>query len=1072
MFKIGSVMLSIHYRRIMSKSFLDASLGLLLLLLIPCLIFLALVACYELVTSLIGFQYRIGIQPLSVASLVVWNLIPNLVFYGALVACLSTLVRIRVLVAVIALGVLIGSVWVENQIPLRFQESLAQFLGSTLFPSDLAPVFVTSKVVVSKLAFLFISTALLLFAANLLPRTEPRRTVNTIIGVTVCSIAALMFFGLISAVHGTEDRKEEWVNAHRQQIPAAFPDIEHLHGIIDLRPGRNISLNVTLTVLTPSANTTDSVVFSLNPGYKIQKLFVDGEETTNFSFEAGLLKLSSTLFSEHSHTVQVLAKGKPDDRFAYLDQARDFQKLTHHSVPRLGVRNSIFQSDFVALMPGSVWYPISGTAVDRDKLTLHPRDVFRTDLTVSVPRRWHVAMVGKREVVENQKRNTFQFQSGAPLPELALIASRFEHRATTIEGVEFEVLFSKKHSQNLDVLAPINDQIVQWVSDRINTARALSLNYPYGAFYVVEVPSNLRIYGGGWRMDSVLQPPGMMLVRETTLPTANFESVLKSAYDRDSESRDEQHEGVFTILLEYFGNDEQGGNPFVGFARNFVSHQVSADQRGATALQYLLDQLSNQLVTQRESGSIVSESQFDTRPARILIGQTPDYHNSNNSAIQRRMDIASLPSTWDVMDQFALFDLDFTANPIPSYRVLLTKGHALAKSMITHYGAEKIGVFLEQLLTSYRGQTFNVEDLIAVASSVGIDFKKWVIPWLEETVLPGFLVTTPIVSKLENPELGKAEYQTTFILHNAEAMPGFVRVVWSEGVKKETMYRWAWGEFTFSEPIFLTGHRSKRIAIQSANPITGIWIEPFLSYNRVPLEVQVPEYNEETAKESSALPLVTDIAWQPPHTQAIVVDDLDPNFSIVIRTSDSGEYSTRQKDSQMTSTGREYDQGLMVVSFPGPGEWYRSYRSGSYGGYRTSHAKVAHGDQTSAARFAARLPHIGSWKLEIFVPSAAFDDENFWLASGNVFAINYDANIINRRADPSAPDEHYRLKIRDGNSVWTEEFDIANAKEGWNEVGQFELGSTEVEVLLSDWAGHKDIMVHADAIRWTPVNSE
>lgn len=81
-------------------------------------------------------------------------------------------------------------------------------------------------------------------------------------------------------------------------------------------------------------------------------------------------------------------------------------------------------------------------------------------------------------------------------------------------------------------------------------------------------------------------------------------------------------------------------------------------------------------------------------------------------------------------------------------------------------------------------------------------------------------------------------------------------------------------------------------------------------------------------------------------------------------------------------------------------------------------------------------------------------------------------NFSKRRADPNSPDEHYTLQIRNGDFETTEKFDIANAKIGWNAVGEFEFGSTDTEVLLRDWAGHQDIMVCADAIRWTVIESQ
>ena len=518
----------------------------------------------------------------------------------------------------------------------------------------------------------------------------------------------------------------------------------------------------------------------------------------------------------------------------------------------------------------------------------------------------------------------------------------------------------------------------------------------------------------------------------------------------------------------YFGNDRQGGSPFAGFARNFVSHQVSATQEGATVLQYLLDQLSTQLTTQDESYSIIPVVEFGDGIPYLGIGHTPDNYRSF-SATHTRFQIATLPSTWELMDRIALFDLDFDASPIPSYRVLLAKGHALARSMIDYYGAEKIGVLLEQLVQNFREQNFTLPEFLEVASKVGLDFDEWVLPWLEETMLPGYLTDTPTVSKLETPVVDTTNYQTTFVLHNAEPMPGLVRVFWGEQDEEGYTSRWPGGEFSRSDPLFLEGHQSKRIAIQSTHALAGIWIEPFLARNRAPFEVLLPQFQENIVQEIPVLPLVTNIEWEPQKTEAIVVDDLDPNFSIVKRAPDVENFSFSKTDFHASTDEYEYDQGLRVSNSPRFGIWTRLYDSSSYGYYRRTSVPIARSDQTSATRFVAHLPHDGHWKLEIFVPKAAFNQRHYggW---DEFLGIPFnDDRFRSRNANPDAPEEHYRLVIRDDNAELLEKFDIANAKEGWNEVGSFDFDSTEVEVFLLDWAGHEEIIVYADAIRWSPI---
>ncbi|MCY3541497.1 MAG: hypothetical protein OXH31_06275 [Gammaproteobacteria bacterium] len=1046
--------------------------GVLIFFLFFCLLFLGLLTGYEIVVERVGSRFHLGIPPISVLSFITWNLIPNLIFFGALVACLVSFVRFRLFIAAIALSLIYGFNWIEDYIPIRFQESLSLFGGSAQVPSDLAPVFVSPAIIGNKCAILFVSIALLLFSACIFPRIDELRRKSTIFGIVASATAVFIFWGLITLVPGTENRQEAWVMEHRQLDPSSFPDVQHLEGTIDLRPGRIIILDVTLSVHKPTLNTTDSVILSLNPGYKIQQLFVDGEETTAHSFNDGILKLPNDLLPDLSHDIRVRAFGKLDDRFAYLDQEQDFQQFPNRAARQLGLRNHIFHRDYVALMPGVVWYPISGSVVDRDEPEFQKRDLFTTDLKITVPQKWHVATVGKRKVDESQQRTMYRFRSEAPVPEIALLASKFDQRATTIEGIEFEILFSKKHLQNLDALSPLTDLINRWVAERISNAHAASLIYPYKAFYVVEIPSNLRIYGGGWRMDTVLQPPGMMLIRESNFPTERFKEVVARERSYGWYSKDEQDERIFDYVLKYFRDDGHGGSPFVGFARNFVSHQVSATGRGATVLQNLLEQLSNQLTTKTDSYSIITLAEFGTSIASVDWSQTPE-DDFNSFAFQTRAELAAIPSTWKVMNQTALFDLDFSAEPIPSQRTLLVKGRALARSMIDYYGADKIGSFLDQLVQHHRAHGFTVAEFLDVATDVGLDFNEWVISWLEDTALPGYITTTPSVSKLEKPVDGDTNYHTSFVLHNAEPMPGLVRIFWEDRREpEENEFRRGWprGEYFDSGPLFLKGIQSKKIAISSVHPLGGIWIEPYLSHNRAVFEVLVPPAADSIVTEIPVVPIATDDDWQPPVTDVVIVDDLDPNFRIVKRTDESQVFSVSKTLDPPLYSGQEYDQGLLLSSGIRFGVWCRLYDSSYYGLYRRTAVPIVKGDQNSAARFVANLPYNGKWTLEIYLPKGAFSSI-YYGGWQEFLGIVFDDNrFVSRTANPDVPEEHYRLTIKDGSAERNEKFDVANATEGWNEVRTFELSSTEVEVLLSAWAGHEEIMVFADAIRWTPVS--
>ncbi len=1021
--------------------------GILLLLLTPILLFLVAVMCYETIAHTLGMSSSLGILSVTAAWSKTFDVLLFLLFFGSLVMCTASLIRSRLLVAIVSLGLLFGLIALSNQSFFHSED--------TVIYSDLAPVLYTATGLVNRIALFLFSMGFLTIASAFFVRIQPRRGLFYL-GGSVCLVAGVVCVctGLL-AIERPKTLRNEWITAHNAQPVEAFPDIQHLHGKIDIWPGDSIVFDLTLTVRPAASNSTNSVVFSLNPGYNIQNVFVDGEEFLDYSFGNGILKVSTSVLNNYEHKLRIKAKGKPNQHFAYLDQARNLPATRSYWIPLLGTKSYIFHPKFVALMPSIKWYPTSGSAVHEDLLERRPRDVFKTDLTVSVPKNWSVAMVGSRELQDDGERVTFGFKTHSPVPEIALISSNFEQRGKNIEGVEFELMLNKKHLKNLATFAPFASLFEDWVSEQIRGARELSFEYPHENFYIVEVPSTLRIYGGSWRMDTVLQPPGMMLTRETTFPTVNFEKMVAEWEDRDRQPNDTL---PFNVAIRYFADDMQGGSPFAGISRNFVNHFSSPTGPGSTAINYLIEQLATQLIMKRESVFVPSLWEYGKTSASGDWFDF-DYHYSD-PATKKRLDIARTPSTWDEIERTPLVDLDFQTKPILSFRALLTKGYALAQSMIEYYGAERISAFLHRLRSTYKGQHYTLDDLVEVASATEINLNDWVRDWLVDSTLPGFVVADVSVSKLDSTE--ESPYQYTLVLHNAESVSGYVQVTWARSA----------GGFK-PDPIFLKGHQTVEVAIQSSEPLYDVWIKPYLSHNREKFPVRMPKWDGTSISEEPTKPLLSIVDWSPSDSKSIIVDDLDSGFSIVGQVKEQRKRFTFPWVEFLPRLEETEDQGLPVRLNSIIGIWERKSDpySYSFGRYRHTLALIARGPQTSYAKFSAALPHTGRWMLEYYVPGRGIYAESYKFVENPFSGLS--RGVLSRpRANPNNPKEYYRLQIEDGQSTWNEKFDIANAEAGWNSVGTFDLSTNNVEVRVADFAGYADIIVYADAIRWTPMDSD
>ena len=272
----------------------------------------------------------------------------------------------------------------------------------------------------------------------------------------------------------------------------------------------------------------------------------------------------------------------------------------------------------------------------------------------------------------------------------------------------------------------------------------------------------------------------------------------------------------------------------------------------------------------------------------------------------------------------------------------------------------------------------------------------------------------------------------------------------------------------------MNGHQSVQFSIQSDDPLTRVEIEPYLALNLSNISIQLPRHDNDSNVLGKPLHFKSDIDWTPPKSLAIVVDDLDPGFSVTGQTPTERQTGFNNPLAWvLPMVEKELDAGLAVAQLSGPRSegWKRVYDSASYGRYRHTHSKSTLGSELTYARFIATLPQKGSWKLDYYVPEAAFFMNRRTGTIRKVRGVR--SSSYYQRAGvskPSPPEERYILVIKDGHSKRSEIFDITQARVGWNEVGTFLLRSTDVEVLVNDFAGHGDIEVFADAIRWIPIS--
>ncbi len=1055
-------------------------MGIVVLLAVPAVVVVLVMFGFGLISDVFGLGWATPMVAVSVFAFIVWDIVPNLVLWGSVTVLLAGLLKYRFLVLTVAL-VLLGSIHVLSVVlPYSVSSVFSMHTGTTAYPSELAPTFVTLDILINRGIMLVIAALCIAFAAMLQSRSQSTRafTQHLLAGLALTLVAAIFVGNTHTRNVLSSHMVNMWTSVHKQNQSHANTDVQSISGSIDIRPGRSVSLDLTLTMETSNDTSANTWLFSLNPGYRITELEINGVPSSDYQFEEGLLRVPRDDSIAHPQ-LRIVARGKPDARFAYLDSSLDWKSLNAIGARRLfflGQESYIFNPNFVALMPGVSWIPASGSAYGREQFESRPRDFYVLDVEVSVPKGWLIAGPGTRDVLQSNGRETYRLRTQRPIPELALIGSRFERRSIEVDGVEYELLLSRRHTKNLEAFDGSAPRIREWISQRSHIAGNNSFRYPYPRLSLVEVPASLRVYGGGWRMESVFSAPGVQMIRESGFPVTSFE--LSQYYANYLQEQDiDSHKFMVNNVIEYFANDLHGGDPLTGIPKNFVDYQTAPTGNGATALRYVVNELAQRLTTK-------SLGYFSVYTALARGTGLETYHTTKSSATfdyqdskvnDWRTEFADRSSAWELLEQTPLSSIDYKSNSQNAFHALLLKGERVSEAIVATYGEGLVAEFLGLLVERFQGRSYTEKDFLQTALDVGVDIQVATGDWLHELGLAGFVVDEQRLERLEDAN-GEPVYQATFILRNNEPIPGSVKV--SYQVQSDDSRLWEYP--TPLDAVQLAGKSAVRVAFRSSKPPKRVWLQPGLSLNRDLIRVDFPELDDLAPTDTPTLPYVSQVEWIPEEVTGIVVDDLDDGFSIENSLFESEKSSIPNWLQHAAAVpNQEFDRGLPIqktsINYlenrfnPLFGEvsqrlvseriayWHRDNDPTSYGKYRKTYATKSGGLGESRAIFSTTLPTAGGWKLEYHVPIAMRAEIPFdYVRSPYLTGYSGYTPYLGK----------HTIHIESSGTQEEIEFEGESSLPGWNELGIFELSNESVDVVLKEVSGGSAV---ADAIRWTPL---
>ena len=1007
-------------------------------------------------------------------AMLIIDLVPNILLWVALVMVITMVVRLRVIAALLALGVVGIWIWSQNNFPIYVLNIINSFSSAAFLPSFVAPTFTTSEILTHRLGMLLISFAFLCLAAALYPRLDKPNRPRLFVASSVLAVLSVCAFMLVSWQYRSEYvAQTEYANAHQPFADQTQFDIDAMTGTVNIDPGDDATINLVLTMHSIARiEAGEQLIFSLNPGYEISKLSWNGTPV-DFDFNQGLLLIDApeAIAASQETELTVEASGELDMRFAYLDSAVNVLASDIYAAFGLlfqGSQSGMNDSAYVAFVPALAWYPMPGSHMHRDLKHIRPRDFFELDLAVGIPSDWSVAGPGMAEIQDSGDSKAVSFLPIKPVHEVALFSAEFERRTKEISGIEFELLVTPASIRNVDMFQPILEDLVVEVEDLVDRATEKGLGYPYRAFTLVETPLNLRAYGGGWRMDTTQSFPGIFAIREGSFLQASFDAPFTELTLNTELAEEERREKKLAYLTRYFKNDTTGGNVFLAASDNLMQYQTDATGPGAIPLGYLLNFLARDLATDLEGFYSAHVSMSASSATVSTVGSLQQRNNPDGATMSRMYFdwYIDQPNVWEAMlaNPLAATEYENVEDAESNLHVLHLWGHAMADLLRSWLGDDQLGVLLAEMRARYSGTSYTFADFDATAQELGIDLNEVLGDWLSQSNLAGFRASEVSTVRLPDIEYSVPQYESSFYVENAEPVAGLINVRYQMSESPDNL-----DNLIETQPIKIAGNSAVEIALITEDPLGYVRIDPYLSYNRsgFALNVQGRERYERIEREPK--PPVQAVDWQYELGNAIVVDDLDQGFTVDQQPARTGMLGFA---SFMMSTAfgePVLDQGLAAMD---PGRvgfsfsfdaWSRQSIDQAYGKYRHTLARAFRGTSVSNAHFTASLPAAGDWKLEYHLPSARNR-----LGSGFNVSVGTGTSVRTTFGERANKWGNFEMWLTDGDRKVPLEMDGENVERGWNAIGEFALNNPTITVSVS--TNTSTGIVVADAIRWTPAS--
>ncbi|MCK5067438.1 MAG: ABC transporter permease [Bacteroidales bacterium] len=395
------------------------------------------------------------------------------------------------------------------------------------------------RILLHRLAYLMLGMGFI-FATirflNRLPQTGRWNFLNLFLFVGF--VAGGLWFGYqyYDSFSDTAEKREEYLRLNNRYAGLYVVDVvsNQIHVEQD---GKRLHMSSSLRYRNSGREKLDTLVFSLNPGFRIDSISVQGGPVEYLRMEQLIIIVPENgVMPGRRGSLDFYFSGVPDGSVAYLDIPREqVEALKRAAVATFDKEPGIIHPDYMLLTPELNWYPRAGVGFNMLNFQPQELDFARFNLTVQPDSGLVAIAPGRVDTIDGG----FRFTPEHNLSVLPLVIAPLERRSLTIDEVEYNLYMDPEHDYFSGYFSEIGDTIEALIKEQKDNYEIdeLDLYYPFDRINLVEVPIQYHAYERPYIQTVETILPEMILMPEkgAGINTLDFERFKKAEERRDRE---------------------------------------------------------------------------------------------------------------------------------------------------------------------------------------------------------------------------------------------------------------------------------------------------------------------------------------------------------------------------------------------------------------------------------------------------------------------------------------------------------------------------------------------------------